>query len=234
MSLFRTGLQGLRRSLFGRLVKGSNRRHPIGRGTGLDHINYHFAKTGAPIRVGRRVTREGTLRAAGVSDVCAVEFDPLWMTEERRVGSLYMLGLAVSCKFRCDAHGLAENRNSDTEYRCLQKSCQGCTSLGSPCGLLVLFEADGFIASDCIGKSWAVQFSDCELPGRSFHGNHRNICVRIIAAKIWRRLWKAWRPRNSRDRSNGKFWLSTITRRIRPGKLPKDSAVVSWSISLSL
>ena len=70
----------------------AKRWHPDWCETALDHINYHFRQDGEHQYAWDAESLGRTLRAAGFSDVSRREFDPLRDTEERRVGSLYMLG----------------------------------------------------------------------------------------------------------------------------------------------
>jgi predicted SAM-dependent methyltransferase len=70
----------------------AKRWHPDWCSTELDHINFHFRQDGEHKYAWDTDTLTRTLRAAGFSDVSRRDFDPLLDTEERQIGSLYMVG----------------------------------------------------------------------------------------------------------------------------------------------
>ncbi len=70
----------------------AKRWHPEWCETDLDHLNYHFRQDGQHQYAWDADSLRRTLSAAGFLDASRREFDPHLDTEERALGSLYMVG----------------------------------------------------------------------------------------------------------------------------------------------
>jgi len=71
----------------------AKRWHPEWCQTELDHINYHFRQDGEHKYAWDAESLARTLRDGGFAPVSQREFDSQLDTEDRRIGSLYMIGI---------------------------------------------------------------------------------------------------------------------------------------------